>query len=139
MFNSLPGKLEKEWMRQSADADFIRYLSVGNVEFVVPISLRAIKEVLQTNCYSFIKPPFWWRVVGEIAGKGILFLEGEEHKKQRKLLAGITLKLCLCPPFEADEHFGNSSILFWQHQEFLALVRSKSKGAISQNINGFKN
>lgn len=50
---------------------------------------QAQKAVLQTNCYSFIKPPYWERVVGEISGKGILFTEGDEHRKQRKLLIGM--------------------------------------------------
>ncbi|RFU35026.1 hypothetical protein B7463_g1272, partial [Scytalidium lignicola] len=88
LFNSVPGELEKEWMQQHPDAPFIRYLSVGNVEVLIPTNLNAVKDVLQTNCYAFVKPYYWWRIVGEIAGKGILFLEGEEHKKQRRLLAG---------------------------------------------------
>ncbi|KAH8808645.1 cytochrome P450 3A5 [Xylogone sp. PMI_703] len=88
LFSSVPGELEKEWMRKTPDAPFIRYLTVGNVEVLIPTSLRAIKDVLQTNCYSFVKPGYWWRIVGEIAGKGILFLEGEEHKRQRRNLIG---------------------------------------------------
>lgn len=51
-------------------------------------NLAALKEVLQTKCYSFIKPAYYERVVAEIAGRGILFTEGDEHKKQRKLLVG---------------------------------------------------
>ena len=62
---------------------------------------RAHKEVLQTKCYSFIKPPYYKRFVGEIAGDGILFTEGEEHKKQRKLLIG-TFNPCEAGHSEAD-------------------------------------
>lgn len=52
-------------------------------------SPQSHKEVLQTQCYSFKKPAFYERVVGEIAGSGILFAEGEEHKRIRRLLTGL--------------------------------------------------
>jgi cytochrome P450 len=50
--------------------------------------LRAHQEVLSTKCYSFVKPPFFARIVGEVTGMGLVFAEGEEHKTQRKLLNG---------------------------------------------------
>ena len=83
---ALPSELEKKWMKEYPDEPFIRYLSLVNIEILMVNNARAHKDVLQTHCYSFVKPPFYERVVGEIAGKGILFTEGEEHKKQRKLL-----------------------------------------------------
>lgn len=73
-------------MRDYPDVAFIRYLSLFNKEILMVNSPAAHKEVLQTQCYSFVKPQFYERVVGEIAGHGILFTEGEEHKKQRRLL-----------------------------------------------------
>ena len=120
-------------MRRSPEAPFIRYLSVGNLEFLIPTNARAIRGVLQTRCYSFIKPPYWWRVVGEIAGKGILFLEGEEHKKQRRLLVGLfhsmsvkELKLILIGkgPFS----FGNiKNLLPWFDSKAKELATEISK------------
>lgn len=88
--NALPSELETRWMKEYPEAPFIRYMSLLNREMLMVNNKRAQKEVLQTKCYSFIKPPYWKRVVGEIAGHGILFTEGEEHKKQRKLLVGKT-------------------------------------------------
>lgn len=88
--NALPSELETRWMKEHPEAPFIRYMSLLNREMLMVNNTRAQKEVLQTKCYSFIKPPYWERVVGEIAGHGILFTEGEEHKKQRKLLVGMT-------------------------------------------------
>jgi hypothetical protein len=73
-------------MKKWPEAPFIRYLSIFNMEILVVNSIPAHREVLQTKCYSFVKPAFHERVVGEIAGKGILFTEGDEHKKQRRLL-----------------------------------------------------
>jgi cytochrome P450 len=80
-------------MRKWPDAPLIRYLSFANSEVVLINSLGAFKEVLQTKCYSFVKPDFFARLIGEIAGKGLLLAEGDEHRKQRKLLAGMVIRV----------------------------------------------
>jgi cytochrome P450 len=83
-----PIDLYLAWMRRWPDAPLIRYLSFVNSEVLLVNSLKAHKDVLQTKCYSFVKPQFFARLVGEIVGIGLLFAEGDEHKKQRRLLAG---------------------------------------------------
>ncbi len=52
-------------------------------------TLEAYKEVLQTHCYSFKKPDLLYRFVGDIVGRGLLFSEGAEHKRQRRILQGV--------------------------------------------------
>lgn len=84
-----PNDTYLSWMKEWPDAPLIRYISFGNSEIVLINSLAAHKEVLQTKCYSFVKPPFFTRLVGEIVGKGLLFSEGDEHRHQRRLLAGV--------------------------------------------------
>lgn len=98
-------------MKQYPDAPFIRYLSFANTE--IPVSqqfpdpkpmllceqplishpalqqLGVHKGVLQTNCYSFQKPDRWRRMMTEITGAGIVGLEGEEHHRHRRILAGV--------------------------------------------------
>lgn len=76
------------WSRRWPDAPFIRYLSVFGKEALIVNSLAAHKAVLQTHVYDFVKPPFFVRLVGEIAGTGLLFAEGEYHRHQRRLLTG---------------------------------------------------
>lgn len=83
-----PTALYVKWINDYPDTPFIRYLSFGNSEVLLVNSLKAYKEVLQTQCYSFIKPTFFKRLVGEIVGVGLLFTEGEEHRRQRRLMAG---------------------------------------------------
>ncbi|KAI0401322.1 cytochrome P450 3A5 [Xylaria palmicola] len=83
-----PIGLQLDWSRKWPDAPFIRYLSIAGREALVVNSLAAHKAVLQTHVYDFVKPPFFARLVGEIVGKGLLFAEGEDHKRQRKLLTG---------------------------------------------------
>ncbi|KAF2191654.1 cytochrome P450 [Zopfia rhizophila CBS 207.26] len=81
-----PYELYLSWSRKWPDAPFIRYISFGNSGTLLVNSLKAHQEVLQKNCYSFVKPPFFARIVGEVTGKGLVFAEGDEHRKQRRLL-----------------------------------------------------
>jgi len=48
--------------------------------------LQAIKEILQGNVYSFVKPVSFVRMTKPIAGEGLGLIEGIEHKQARKLL-----------------------------------------------------
>lgn len=75
-------------MRKWPDTPFIRYISFAGKEVLLVNSLAAHKAVLQTHVYDFVKPPFFARLVGEITGVGLLFSEGEAHKRERRLLAG---------------------------------------------------
>ncbi|KAI0897731.1 cytochrome P450 [Annulohypoxylon nitens] len=83
-----PVDVQLEWMRRWPDAPFIRYISFAGNEVLLVNSLAAHKAVLQTHVYDFVKPPFFSRLVGEITGVGLLFAEGEFHKRERRLLAG---------------------------------------------------
>ncbi|OQV00118.1 hypothetical protein CLAIMM_05656 [Cladophialophora immunda] len=85
-FNSGPAEAHLSWMRQFPDAPVIRFLSVGNSEGILLNSVKATRDVLQTQCYKFVKPSFMRRVLGEIIGTGLFFEEGEAHKRQRRLL-----------------------------------------------------
>lgn len=75
-------------MRKWPDAPFIRYLSFAGKEILLVNTLAPHKAVLQTHVYDFVKPPFFARLVGEITGTGLLFAEGDVHRRERRLLAG---------------------------------------------------
>ncbi|KAI1854249.1 hypothetical protein JX266_001390 [Neoarthrinium moseri] len=83
-----PTTLYVQWMKQFPDAPFIRYLSIANTEVLVPNNINAHKEVLQTQCYSFSKSKFFLRIVREVAGHGLILMEGDEHRAHRKMLGG---------------------------------------------------
>ncbi|CAJ2513250.1 Uu.00g013690.m01.CDS01 [Anthostomella pinea] len=83
-----PTELYIKWMRQYPDAPFIRYLTWANTEVLVPNNLNAHREVLQTQCYSFTKPNWFLRLVKEVAGHGLILMEGDEHRAHRRMLAG---------------------------------------------------
>lgn len=73
-------------MREHPDAPFIRYLGFLNSEILVPNSLAAHKNVLYDNCYTFAKPQWFLRIVKEVAGHGLILMEGAEHRAHRRML-----------------------------------------------------
>ncbi|KAF5022630.1 hypothetical protein F66182_5306 [Fusarium sp. NRRL 66182] len=82
-----PIELYVKWMKQWPDAPFIRYLAFGNEEIIVANSIEAHRQIQQTQCYSFVKPTRFRKVIQEFAGNGILVLEGSEHRAHRRMLA----------------------------------------------------
>ncbi|KAI1850485.1 hypothetical protein JX265_013377 [Neoarthrinium moseri] len=52
-------------------------------------TIEAHRQVLQTCCYDFQKPGFFARLVGEIAGAGLLFAEADDHKRQRRFVQNV--------------------------------------------------
>ncbi|KAL7926178.1 cytochrome P450 [Trichoderma austrokoningii] len=83
-----PNDLYLEWMRKWPDAPFIRHLSWGNSEVLLVNNLEAAREVLQVYAYSFVKPNFAKKLVGEMMGTGLLFGVGEQHRRLRRITAG---------------------------------------------------
>lgn len=83
-----PNELYIKWARQWPDAPFIRHLNWGNSEVLLVNNLEAAREVLQTHAYSFVKPGFFVKLVGEMMGTGVLFSVGEQHKQVRRIIAG---------------------------------------------------
>ncbi|CCG80988.1 putative Cytochrome P450 monooxygenase [Taphrina deformans PYCC 5710] len=72
------------WMKAHHDQPFIRYFGLFGYERVLVNSLPALQHIL-TNCYDFPKSGNLARAIKTILGaEGILFAEGDIHKRQRK-------------------------------------------------------
>ncbi|KAH6658720.1 cytochrome P450 3A5 [Truncatella angustata] len=84
---SEPTEMYQNWASQWPDAPFIRYKGLLGMEQLLINGVEAHKQVLQTYCYYFKKPGLFARLVEDISGRGLLFAEGHEHKRQRKLIA----------------------------------------------------
>ncbi|KAK0654795.1 cytochrome P450 [Cercophora newfieldiana] len=84
-----PSEPFRTWSNTWPHAPFVRYLGLGNREMLMINTPEAHKEVFRTHCYDFKKPDFMFRWVGDITGWGILFSEGDEHKRQRRILQGL--------------------------------------------------
>ena len=76
--------LYRTWSEQIPNDGIIRYLDMFNSEILIPVSPKALAEVLVQRPYEFVKPPGLVTGLGKIFGVGVFLAEGEEHKKQRK-------------------------------------------------------
>ncbi|KAK9446607.1 cytochrome P450 [Limtongia smithiae] len=74
-----------EWARENKGSDLMIKFAIANSERLVPVP-RAMHEVLQSKCYTYVKPPFISVMLKAVAGDGLLLAEGDLHKHQRKLL-----------------------------------------------------
>ena len=87
IFNSQTGVPHIGYMRNVPNRGLIRYRGFLNQERLLPTSPEMLKEVLHTQSYTFIKPSLIREGIGRVFGTtGLLFVEGEEHRHQRKLL-----------------------------------------------------
>ncbi|GFF39732.1 cytochrome P450 4A2 [Aspergillus udagawae] len=76
-----------EWAHKVPNDGLIRYYIVGNLERVLLTNPKALSELLVTKVYEFPKPPIVRQSLARVTGKhGVLLVEGDEHKKQRKNL-----------------------------------------------------
>ncbi|KAK9450424.1 cytochrome P450 [Limtongia smithiae] len=80
------GGLFLDWAEENPNEDFLVTFSILNNESILALSPQALTEVLQSNCYTYVKPPFVVKAFKPILGSGILFSDGDIHKHQRKLL-----------------------------------------------------
>ena len=72
------------WVKEHPGAAFIRYTGLFGKERLLVVSQAAHQYIL-TNCYNYPKPPDITRALKIILGaKGILFAEGDIHRRQRK-------------------------------------------------------
>ena len=75
------------YMRSVPNHGMIRYREFLNKECILLTSLEALREVLHTQSYTFVKPAYYRTGLGLVFGpRALPFAEGEEHKHQRKLL-----------------------------------------------------
>lgn len=82
----------------------IRILWHLNQEMVIVNSPQALSEILVTKCYSFEKPDFARRFLASIIGWGLLTVEGDVHKTQRR---------DMLPAF-SFRHVKNLYPIFWK-------------------------
>lgn len=80
------GDPAREWIETVPNDGIIYYRFAFNQGRVLLTSPKALAEVLVTKNYEFIKPNTIRDGIGRILGIGILLAEGDEHKRQRRLL-----------------------------------------------------
>ena len=74
------GESFRRWQQEIPNGGILRYLDVFNTETIIPVSSKALAEVLVQRTYDFIKPPPLIGALAQIFGLGVFLAEGEEHK-----------------------------------------------------------
>lgn len=74
------------WLANVPNNGIIRYFGFLNVECFFVTTPAAFKEILDTKAYRWVKPPKSSSLFKMIIGDGLITLEGQHHKEQRKLL-----------------------------------------------------
>ncbi|CAD6504194.1 BgTH12-05928 [Blumeria graminis f. sp. triticale] len=98
------GKPMVSWIHKVPNDGIMRYLGMFNSERVLITSPTALREVLSTRNYDFIKPVHVAVGLGRLLGIGVLLAEGEDHKRQRRNLL----------PAFAFRHIKNLYPGFWE-------------------------
>lgn len=75
-----------QWAHDIPNDGFIRYHGILNVQKVLVTDPAAVQDIFITKPYSFIKPPPITKIIRSLLGDGLVVVEGEAHKTQRKAI-----------------------------------------------------
>ncbi|KAI1636612.1 cytochrome P450 4A12A [Biscogniauxia mediterranea] len=84
-FSGMNGAEIVQWKREIKHNGVFRYLGILNSERLVFTSVQGCMEVLQ-RANDFVQPKLLANMASRIIGPGIVLINGEEHKRQRRLL-----------------------------------------------------
>ncbi|PLB55569.1 cytochrome P450 [Aspergillus steynii IBT 23096] len=86
-FIESPFEEMREWITSIPNNGLIRYYIAGNLERVLLTSPKSLSELLAHKVYEFPKPDIIRASLARVTGEhGLLLVEGDEHKQQRKNL-----------------------------------------------------
>ncbi|KAM0715985.1 hypothetical protein Q7P37_008499 [Cladosporium fusiforme] len=92
-----------QWARDIPNDGFIRYHGILNIQKVLVTDPAAVQDIFITKPYSFIKPPPITKIIRSLLGDGLVVVEGEAHKTQKKAVQPafkVRQIKDLCPVFE---------------------------------------
>lgn len=78
--------LYREWSRSCPDSPFLRILKAGNSETLVPNTIAAYREILQTSNDYFVKPQESRNGAVLVIGDGLTWAHGVTHRQHKAAL-----------------------------------------------------
>ncbi|CAI2173266.1 20134_t:CDS:2 [Funneliformis geosporum] len=84
LFVEESGEPHKRWVKKYGN--FIKYYGFLNKPTIVVTDAKIIKDIFLTQGYDFVKSNVIRGDIIRIVGKGISTVEGETHKRQRKMM-----------------------------------------------------
>ncbi|KAH7383505.1 cytochrome P450 [Cadophora sp. MPI-SDFR-AT-0126] len=118
------GEPYRRWLSSVPNNGLIRFRTLLNQERIFLTSTDALREVLVTNSYEFVKPEQAGFTFRKILGDGVLVAEGASHKHQRKILM----------PAFAFRHIKDLYPIFWT--QALKSVHAISRAISSPSVPG---
>lgn len=119
-FSRPPGDKLRHWMNTIPNDGLLYFRGFFNVPVVIPTTTETLKTVLSENTYDYEKPGKFVTLLRRILGDGLILVEGNVHKFQRKHLL---------PSFQV-KHIRELYPMFWAKScELTNLVVSESKEA----------
>lgn len=75
-----------KWAHEITNEGFIRYHGILNTQKVLLTDPNAVHDMFTIRPYSFVKPAPISKIIRSILGDGIIVVEGDAHKSQKKAL-----------------------------------------------------
>lgn len=95
----------EQWSREVPHDGVIRYFGLLNEERLFATSPQAVKDLLGPGTYKFVKPKLQFDLSANVAARGLVLLEGQEHKD---------VKRCLQPAFKPSR-IGEVHPIAWKY------------------------
>ncbi|RGB30204.1 cytochrome P450 [Rhizophagus diaphanus] len=73
-----------KWVQKYGN--IIKYHGLFNQPVLLISDTKIIQDILLNHVYDFIKPTHMMADIIAMAGRGLVFAEGEDHKRQRKMM-----------------------------------------------------
>ncbi|KAM0747058.1 putative cytochrome P450, partial [Meredithblackwellia eburnea MCA 4105] len=105
IFKAEPGAAHKEWSRKYGEGGVVRYQAMFGEHRLFFTDPVALNHVLLTHAYEYPKPNEVRGNLSRILGKGILFAEGDDHRRQKRILT----------PAFSPSALRNLTPLFFEH------------------------
>ncbi|KAJ5059983.1 cytochrome P450 [Bipolaris maydis] len=105
-----------EYLDNTLNQGIFRALDLLNREVLVITSPEFIKEILQTNAYDFCKMANVQNFMKVLLGDGLLTVDGEDHKQQRKALN---------PAFSAKHVQQLHSVFYSKTREMVSYIKEE--------------
>lgn len=83
-FEKPPGETLRKWVNSIPNEGLLRFRSFFNEDVVIATSHETLKAVLSDHTYDYVKPSQFVNILRRILGDGLILVEGNVHKFQRK-------------------------------------------------------
>jgi len=89
-----PGDQIRKWIEEIPNNGLIRLNYLFGADALIPTNEAMLKAIITDNNYDFEKQPRVAKILRKILGDGLILVEGQEHKFQRKhLLPSFTVQV----------------------------------------------